>query len=142
MDVTQTIRQRVVRDIFLNGWNRQEFDEVAPHLPGPVDFNFRGDRFTTSLDELKRLVAMWRAAFPDLHFKIQGIAGEGDLVAINLIFTGTHRGPWKDLDPTGRRIEVEEMMFFRFDGDRLVEIWEVFDEHRMRQQLAAGPAEG
>jgi predicted ester cyclase len=52
------------------------------------------------------------------------------------VFTGSQQGPWRELEPTGRSVEVEEMMFFRFEDGLLVELWEVFDEHEMRRQLA------
>lgn len=136
MDIS--VRNHVVRSVFEDGWNRQEFDSFAGYLGDEIVFNYRGDRVHTDLAGLKELVAMWRQAFPDLEFQILDVVGDNDLVAINLILTGTHRGDWMGVPATGRRIEVEEMMFFRFDGDKIVELWEVIDEHQMRRQLTAG----
>jgi len=60
---------------------------------------------------------------------------EGDLVAARVRYSGTHRGTWFGIPPTGRSIEVDEMMFFRFESGRLVEAWEVDDQLTMRTQL-------
>lgn len=128
-------RKQIVRAIFEEGWNRQEFESFAEHLDDEVVFNYRGDRIATNLAGLKELVAMWRQAFPDLEFRIVDVVGEGSLVAINLVLTGTHLGDWMGIPATGREVSVDEMMFFRFDDDKVVELWEVIDEHEIRNQL-------
>ncbi len=51
------------------------------------------------------------------------------------MFTGTHLGEWQGLPPTGQKIEVEEMMFFRFEKGKIVELWEVYDEASMIGQI-------
>lgn len=59
---------------------------------------------------------------------------EEDRAAARLVHSGTHQGAWRGLPPTGRTIEVEEMMFFRFEDGRIGEVWEVTDEHAERKQ--------
>ena len=137
MSMSEMGRKHVVRDIFERGWNRQEFDGLESYLSDEVTFNYRGGQFQTGLAELKDLVSMWRQAFPDLEFTILGIAAEGDLVSINLRLSGTQAGPWKDRPDTGRSFVIDEMMFFRFEGSQIVELWEVMDEYEMNRQLSA-----
>ncbi len=128
-------RKRIVRDLFLQAWNHGQFQAISPYLGDAPLFHYRGRSWETGLEELKGLIAFWRRAFPDLRFEIINLVGEGDLVAANLVFTATHRGPWQDIPPTGRSIRVEEMMFFRFEEDKIVELWEVMDEFEMMNQL-------
>jgi predicted ester cyclase len=80
---------------------------------------------------------MWRTAFPDFHFQIEDAIAENNLVAVNLVFTGTYKGQWQDMPPSGNKILVEEMMFFRFEQVKIVGIWEVFEEFEMRNQIRA-----
>ena len=135
MTLTTQEMMQVVRDVFEQGWNRQEFDSFAPHLADEIVFNYRRGQQTTNLNELKGLVAWWLTAFPDLEFEVVGLTGSDDLVAVNLVLRGTHEGSWMELQPTGRTFEVDEMMFFRFEDGLVVELWEVFDEHELRHQL-------
>ena len=135
MNVDSDVQKQIVRDIFEKGWNQQHFDEFASFLSESIQFNFRGTQQVTNLAGLKALVAFWRAAFPDLHFRVNEIIAENDLVAANMVFTGTHQGQWKGVPPTGEKIRVEEMMFFRFEQGKIVELWEVFDEREMLDQL-------
>lgn len=61
----------------------------------------------------------------------------GDLVAVGLVFTGTHLGPWEGVEPSGARVRVAEMMMVRFEGDRIVAWWETFDDAGLRSQIGA-----
>lgn len=131
--------KEIVRQIFEAAWNRAEFEGLEHVFADEIQMHFRGQSFSTNLEDLRRLVAVWRGAFPDLHFVVEELIAEGDIVAVRLTMSGTHRGPWKGVEATGRAMRVSEMMFFRFAGGRLVELWEDYDEFGMWQQLGAAP---
>ena len=42
-------------------------------------FNFRGSRQPTDIRQLKDLIALWRTAFPDLHFQVIDVIEEGKI---------------------------------------------------------------
>lgn len=128
-------RKHVVRAIFEEGWNQERFGSFAEQIGEDVIFNFRGERQATNIEGLKSLITFWRQAFPDLQFEVLHLLAEADLVAVNLVFKGTHEGEWQGIAPTGRSFEIEEMMFFRFQGDTLVELWEVYDEALLIRKL-------
>lgn len=86
-------------------------------------------------DRLEQIIASWRQGFPDLRFVTHEVVAEQELVAIRLTLTGTHLGEWNGRAPTGNRIEVDHMFLFRFEGDRVVEVWEVPDTLSLRSQL-------
>jgi len=135
MNLAPELQKQIVRDIFEKGWNQQQFDDFESFLSESIKFNFRGAENITNLAHLKELIGVWRAAFPDLHFHLGEIIAEKNLAAAIMVFTGTHQGQWKDIPPTGKKIRVEEMMFFRFEQGKIVELWEVFDEREMMNQL-------
>lgn len=128
-------KKQVIRNIFEHGWNQEQYDSFSKFLNEKVFLNFRGTRQGTNLDELKQLVTFWRTAFPDLTFEILDIIAETDLAAANLVFTGTHTGEWQGIPPSGQKIRVEEMMFFQFEDGKIVEMWEVYDEAAMLNQI-------
>jgi len=128
-------KKQVIRSIFEHGWNQEQYDSFSEFLNENIFLNFRGTRQITNLVELKQLVTFWRTAFPDLTFEILDIIAETDLVAANLVFTGTHTGEWQGIPPSGQKIRVEEMMFFRFENGKIVEMWEVYDEAAMLDQI-------
>lgn len=76
----------------------------------------------------RRAVAEWRAAFPDTQVLVIGqVADEGNLVIGRWLVTGTHTGFWRDVPPSHKRIEIEELAVFRFEGGVIDEIWLLFD---------------
>lgn len=93
-------------------------------------------------DHLKDVVRKMRAAFPDLRFEVHHVLAEGDMVATRSTMTGTHEdrfeiGPFRDIPPTGRRIEVPHMHFFRWADGKNKDLWHVWDTPTLMRQLGA-----
>ena len=135
MESREPQQRELVRRIFEDGWNRASFefliDAAAPSIP----FHYHGATVTVTPDSLPALVDAWRSSFPDLDMRIRHLISQDDLVAVALTLRGTHRGEWAGVLASGKLVEVEEMMFFRFDDGLLVEMWEVFDEHGLQRQV-------
>jgi len=127
--------RELIRRLFEEVWNGRS-EAALVDVPERAVFHYRGATLETGRDGLQSLVAEWRAGFPDLEFLIHDLVAEGEIVAVHLTYHGTHLGPWRGLEPTGRRIEVGEMMFFRFESGVLVEMWEIDDHATMSRQLS------
>ena len=76
-------------------------------------------------------------AFPDLEITIDELIAEGDTVAIRSTHRGTHEGEFMGIEPTGKQIEVENMVFARFEDGKVVERWIQTDRLGLMQQLGA-----
>ena len=50
-------------------------------------------------ESMRGLATMLRSAFPDLHFEIEELIAEGDIVAGRLTMSGTHEGPLMGTPP-------------------------------------------
>ena len=88
------------------------------------------------LAELGEIVRSWHEAFPDLQFDVHAVTSSTDVAAVPATLRGSHLGPWRDLAPTRRAIEVEHMFFFRFDGPMITDVWELLDRSVLAEQLA------
>lgn len=51
-----------------------------------------------------RNIASFRLAFPDLVWTLEDMVAEGDRVAVRLVLTGTHLGPFRDIAWASRAI--------------------------------------
>jgi len=80
-----------------------------------------------------------RTAFPDWHEQVLDVFGSGDRVASRYVSTGTHRGAFWGIEPTGHRIEIQEMSIFRIADRRIAEQWCMFDDLARLQQLRVSP---
>jgi predicted ester cyclase len=96
-----------------------------------------GNRVMLKPEMLKRVIVAWRKAMPDLNFKIEDTLIQGDEVAMRLSFTGTYKerlfantaAPTTDNPKT---IRATEMLMFHLKNGRINQIWEEYDELRMR----------
>jgi predicted ester cyclase len=77
------------------------------------------------------------AAFPDLHVQIEDMVAEADRVVIRLTFEGTHSGPFRGIEPTGRRVRFGAIRIYRLTGGKVAETWAYQDALGLLQQLRA-----
>lgn len=87
-------------------------------------------------DGLRRV----RLGFPDWREDVHDIFAAGDRVASRFVASGVHLGPFGGLEPTGRRVEIQEISTFRIAGGRIVEQWCAYDELARLRQIGADAA--
>ncbi len=66
-----------------------------------------------------------RASFPDLNVAVDKVVTDNDNIAIAYTLTGTHKGSFLGVAPTGRRISARGVQIARFEKGMLVERWGV-----------------
>ena len=104
---------------------------VRFHAPVPSD--------AAGLQALKQVWVVLLRAFPDLRVAVEDVIAEGDKVVSRNTVTGTHRGEYRGIPPTGRSISYNEIFIARFAGGRIVELWGVVDVYSQLRQLGALP---
>ena len=81
------------------------------------------------------------AAFPDWRMTVEDLIANGDKAVARVTVTGTHKGEFMGVPPTGTHVEAQLIDIMRFDGDGLVcEHWGVADMLSLMQQLGVVPA--
>ena len=86
------------------------------------------------------IIAMMRQGFPDIQWSLEETIAEEDKVAARFIMRGTHQGTFFGAPPTGRKIEVQAMNFYRLADGRFVEERGQPDLLGLLQQIGAVPA--
>lgn len=89
---------------------------------------------------LKEVFLRLHRAYPDLHVAIEDLIGEGDRVVSRNVVSGTHRGEYMGIPPTGRSVTYTEIFIFRFVNGKIAETWGVVDVLSQLKQLGALPA--
>lgn len=113
-------------------------DELAD--PDLVDHNPIPGQ-APGLEGFKDTIAMYVRTFHP-QVELHAVIGEGDLVATYWTVTGTHEDEFFGIPPTGKRVAVEGMNFYRLAGGKVTEVWTQFDGLGLLEQLGALPAEG
>jgi steroid delta-isomerase-like uncharacterized protein len=91
---------------------------------------------------VKQLTTMFRAAFPDFKATIDDIIAEGDKVVIRQTWSGTHKGEFMGIPPTGKSVSFGVIDIIRIAGGKFVEHWGQMDSMGLMQQLGAIPTPG
>jgi steroid delta-isomerase-like uncharacterized protein len=87
--------------------------------------------------ELRAGLTMLRRAFPDFHFTVEDQMADGDKVILRYRGQGTHRGDFKGVPPTGRRIDYTGILIVRLEAGCIAEFWAQPDQLTRLQQLGA-----
>ena len=87
------------------------------------------------LEALKQFGEMIFKAFPDFHETLEDIIAEGDKVWTRSRITGTHKGEFQGLSPTGKKFTEASVDIFRIADGKLSEGWNVTDELDFLKQL-------
>jgi predicted ester cyclase len=122
---------------FVEAWNTRDLDGFDELMAEDARLTVGGATVSCSPGGTRAIAEHWLAGFPDYRFELVDLIAEGDKVAARMPFSGTHIGPVLDLAPTGRRVQVGEIVVFRVGGGRIVEAWEEWDHYGMRAQLGA-----
>jgi steroid delta-isomerase-like uncharacterized protein len=125
---------------WIQAWNDRDWateaacratDYVAHMSAIPVPLDAAGwgafsDAFTT--------------AFPDAQISVADSVAERDMVASRWTITGTHRGDFQGVPPTGRPIKMAGVDISRVVDGKIAEHWAQFDVMAVMQQIGALPA--
>lgn len=87
------------------------------------------------VDGLRQHITNSRKGFPDLHFTIEDIIGEGKEVVIHWTAKGTHRGDFLGMPPTNRSATVSGTSIFRIEGGKINECWVDWNLLSLTEQL-------
>jgi steroid delta-isomerase-like uncharacterized protein len=107
------------------------------HTP---DFMAHSSMGEMNLEQYGQGLQMLSAAFPDWKQTIDDMVAEGDKVSVRSTFTGTHKGTYMGLPPSGKKISMKTVSIYRIKDGKLAETWGVSDMLGLMQQLGAIPA--
>jgi steroid delta-isomerase-like uncharacterized protein len=107
-------------------------DGFVDHQGGP---GFAPDKEGT-LDYFRALIE----AFPDLSMTVEDLVADGDKAVARVRVTGTHRGDFMGIPPTGAAGDIQLIDIMRFDADgQVCEHWGVADMLSLMEQLGVVP---
>ena len=89
---------------------------------------------------LKDHIAMYEAAFPEYDMRIEQLIAEDDLVSVIGRGSGTHKGTFMGVPPTGKSWDVPLHITYRVKDGKIVEHWLLVDTAAFMQQLGLIPS--
>ncbi len=113
--------------------------EIMDEVVSPdVKFHMPGN--TMTFEPYKQFVHGVYESLPDLHHDIQDLIAEGDRVVMRAVDSGTQKGEFMGVAPTGNKVKISAIGIFCFKEGKIVEGWEELDMMGLMQQIGAIPA--
>ncbi|MCP3707688.1 ester cyclase [Paraburkholderia sp. CNPSo 3274] len=128
-DIVRAFIEEVLNQGQLDAAERFFWEDMVEQVPFPGQ--------GPGIEGLKDVVRGMRAAFPDMHWRVEEQLTEGDRVLTRFEWTGTHRGAFLGVDATGRSVKVWGMVIDRFQEARIKETRLIMDTLGLMIQLGA-----
>jgi steroid delta-isomerase-like uncharacterized protein len=128
--------RRLIQRYFKEVWNEGRLDVLDELLtPDYINHSPGVPNPRPGPADLKPIVASMRAGIPDLHYTILDLVVAEDKVTAFVRMTGTHRGDFFGIPPTGRSIDVRQMQIEWIRGGRICQHWRITDDLTLLRQL-------
>lgn len=117
---------QVARGVFEELFSRGRLDFVDQNF----DRSYRGhDTLMRDFDinQAKKNVQMYRAAFPDLTITVDDLVAATDKVLVRWTARGTHRGEFLGKAPTGKKSQVQGITVLSFRNGKIAEDFTQWD---------------
>lgn len=117
-------------------FNRHDLEAVRETAAdGFVDHGASADA-GAGFEATRSNVGRFMEAFPDARWEVLDMIVDDHGAAVRLIVSGTHRGPFMGIEPTGERIVLEDIDYLHFNAEGLVtDRWGGFDRLALMEQL-------
>jgi steroid delta-isomerase-like uncharacterized protein len=132
----ETLSRRVFEEV----WGKGDLSKCDELFSSDfVDHDAANPEVPPGPEGVKRIVTMYRTAFPDIVFTIDEQISSGDRVATRWTARGTHKGELAGYKPTGKAATISGLTIERFVGDKIAEAYTSWDSLSLMRQLGLAP---
>jgi steroid delta-isomerase-like uncharacterized protein len=83
----------------------------------------------------KQRVVEFTTSFPDLRFTIEDMIAEKGKVVASWTFSGTHKGEFRDIPATGKKVSVEGITIHHITNGKILDSFARWDALGLMRQL-------
>jgi steroid delta-isomerase-like uncharacterized protein len=134
LEDNKTLYRRIVEEVW-NSCNLTAVDQF-------IDTNCIFHAFEKDLkgpEQFRQYAEELLAVFPDIHFAIEDLIAERDMVASHWMATGTQKGEFMEIPATNKNVKFQGATILRMAGGKVVELWAYWDRISVMKQLGVAP---
>ena len=128
---TQNEERRALYMAYMKCCNAHDFAGMTSYYANPININDEPWDASKVTDQFQPLVD----AFPDWHWEIRNLNIDGDYLALHLRITGTHKGTFQGIEPTGCRVSSTQFTLYHLVNGKFVDVWDMTDMDTVMKQL-------
>ena len=129
---------------YYDAFNRGDLDEAARAFSPDIETIEPGAGTRRGVDQWKAYGAGFKRAMPDARLNFKSAVEQGNTIAVEGTFTGTHTGPMLtpagEIPPTGRSLDLPYLDVFTVEDGLLATHRVYYDQITMLSQLGLMPA--
>ena len=129
---------RVVSELFDRFFNGRDIQSVEKLVHPDYLFHNGPPGGPKGRDSFVRGMGRVWTSFPDLHFEVRHLVGDGDIVVVRSDVTATHQGDFMGIPATGRSVALGVADFYRLADGVIVEHWDVVDNFSTLARIGHG----
>ncbi|KAH7323228.1 hypothetical protein B0I35DRAFT_427333 [Stachybotrys elegans] len=111
--------------------NAHDFSGMRQFYASPININDEPWTPAQVTAQFEPIVA----AFPDWHWDFRHLSIDGDYIACHFKVTGTHKGEFRGIKPTGRRITTMQFTLYHLVDGKFVDVWDLTDMDAVMKQI-------
>ena len=143
-DLTKTDATRNLVEGMVDGLNDHVIDGIGAFFA--PDFRWMGNAGCGTKNGLREFQDNWQrpfqAAFSDKVCVDEARLAQGEWMAAFGRQEATHSGEFMGIAPTGKRVEIRYMDFWKVVDDKIVDNWVMVDFPHVMRQLGVDPFNG
>lgn len=116
---------------YIEHCNAHNFSAMEAYYTSPININDKPWSPSEVTAQFKPLVA----AFPDWRWTIKHLTIENGYMALHLSVTGTHKGEFRGIQPTGRRVMTSQFTLYRVRDGKFTDVWDLVDINSVIDQI-------
>jgi steroid delta-isomerase-like uncharacterized protein len=133
----------IVRRLYEEVWNKRRVELVDELMsPSHAMHNNHIPDSCIGPEAYKREVARFVTGFPDLRFTVEDMVAENDKVVVAWTISGTHRGEFRGISPTDKKVSIEGITINQIADGKIMDSYISLDYLDLMQQLGIAPALG
>ena len=132
--MARDICRRLLDRLFSDVWNDKKIEVIDEIFAESCVIHFP-DQTLTGRESLKKAVASWLAAFPDMTRRIEDTLQDGPKLVARWSAEGTHRGVFQGTLPTGKTVSCSGISILTVENGLFTECWVSPDMDGIRNRL-------
>ena len=86
-------------------------------------------------DNLMNLIAVMDGIFPAYELFLDEMMGEDNKVMVRATFKGIHKGEFKGVAPTNKKVEFPFVITYEIENGKIIHHWTIADQQGILDQL-------
>lgn len=135
----------IVHRLYDEIWNKRRLELMDELISPSHALHLHDPQLSPSQigpEAYKRVVTRFVTGFPDVRFTVEDMIAEDEKVAVSWIISGTHKGEFWGIPPTGKTMSLEGITIHDIANGKIMDSDISWDALGLLQQLGVVPALG